>query len=107
MVAISPLTRGQFKRAICADVSAIGGIKECLNFRGVVDAVHGDRMYEKVRVQAKETLDAIYSDVGGVVGGCRGLGVGVMVVGVLLLFLSSCNHCKKKMCVRTCHSNEM
>jgi len=62
MVAISPLTRGQFKRALCQDVTAIATIKQCLNFRGPPDAVHGDQIYVKVRQQAKETLDAIYSD---------------------------------------------
>lgn len=62
MVSVNPMTRGQFKRALSQDVNAMSSIKECLNFRGPPDAIHGDKIYEKVRVQAKETLDAIYSD---------------------------------------------
>lgn len=62
MVSVNPITRGQFKRALSQDVNAMASIKECLNFRGPPDAIHGDKIYEKVRVQAKETLDAIYSD---------------------------------------------
>lgn len=62
MVSLNSMTRGQFKRALSQDVNAMSSIKECLNFRGPPDAIHGDKIYEKVRVQAKETLDAIYSD---------------------------------------------
>jgi len=62
MVATNPLTKGQFKRALCQDITGIATIKECLNFRGRPDPVHGEQIYIKVREQAKETLDAIYSD---------------------------------------------
>lgn len=62
MVAGHPATRGQFKRAIVQDTNAVAAIKLCLQFRGPPDAVHGDMLFEKVRTQAKETLDAIYSD---------------------------------------------
>lgn len=62
MVSSHPATRGQFKRVIVQDTHAVSVIKNCLHFRGPPDAVHGDMLYEKVRVQAKETLDAVYSD---------------------------------------------
>lgn len=62
MVATHPATRGQFKRVVIQDTNAVAAIKLCLQFRGPPDAVHGDMLYEKVRNQAKETLDAIYSD---------------------------------------------
>lgn len=62
MVASHPATRGHFKRVIVQDTSAIASIKNCLTFRGPPDAIHGDMLYEKVRNQAKETLDAVYSD---------------------------------------------
>lgn len=62
MVAAHPATRGQFKRVVIQDTNAISAIKVCLQFRGPPDAVHGDMLYEKVRTQAKETLDAVYSD---------------------------------------------
>jgi len=62
MISSHPSTRGQFKRIIVQDTTAVAAIKSCLTFRGPPDAVHGDMLYEKVRTQAKETLDAIYSD---------------------------------------------
>ena len=62
MVSTHPATRGQFKRVIIQDTNAVSAIKLCLQFRGPPDAVHGDMLYEKVRNQAKETMDAIYSD---------------------------------------------
>ena len=55
-------SRGQFKRVVIQDTNAVAAIKACLQFRGPPDAVHGDILYEKVRNQAKETLDAVYSD---------------------------------------------
>ena len=62
MVAENPLTRGGFKRVLVQDSTAVSSIKSCLGLRGPPDAVHGDAKFEKVRNQAKETLDAIYSD---------------------------------------------
>jgi len=62
MVAVHPATRGQFKRVVVQDTHSVAAIKLCLQFRGPPDAVHGDMLYEKVRTQAKDTLDAIYSD---------------------------------------------
>ena len=62
MVSLNPITRGQFKRVVCQDLTCVAAIKECLNYRGPPDPVHGDELYARVRNQAKETLDAIYSD---------------------------------------------
>jgi len=62
MVCQNPNSRGVFKRTVAQDTQAISGIKACLNYRGRPDAVHGDELYDRVRVQAKETLDAVYSD---------------------------------------------
>jgi len=62
MVSTNPITRGQFKRVVCQDLTCVTAIKECLNYRGPPDPVHGDELYSRVRNQAKETLDAIYSD---------------------------------------------
>lgn len=60
--ATSPYLRGQFKRCLSIDPQAMGAIKDALQFRGPPDPVRGDEPYEKVRVAAKEALDAIYSD---------------------------------------------
>ncbi len=62
MVSTHPASRGMFKRCIVQDVNAVSVIKSCLGYRGPPDAIHGDTLYEKVRNQAKETLDAVYSD---------------------------------------------
>jgi hypothetical protein len=62
MVSQNSITRGQFKRVVCQDLTCVAAIKECLNYRGPPDPVHGDEIYSRVRNQAKETLDAIYSD---------------------------------------------
>ena len=52
--------QGTIQTHHCATVAAI---EVCLQFRGPPDAVHaGDMLFEKVRVQAKKTLDAVYSD---------------------------------------------
>jgi len=58
----SPITRGQFKRAICQDPATVGLIKQALQFRGPPDPVRGDEIYVRVRAAAKECLDAVYSD---------------------------------------------
>ena len=60
--AISPVTRGQFKRTLAQDSNAMAAIKEALQFRGPPDPARGDEPYQKVRTAAKEALDAIYSD---------------------------------------------
>ena len=61
-VSESPVTRGQLKRAVSQDPSAVGAIKEALQFRGPPDPARGDEFNERVRTAAKEALDAIYSD---------------------------------------------
>jgi hypothetical protein len=58
----SPYLRGQFKRCLSQDPSAMTAIKEALQFRGPPDPVRGDEPYERVRTAAKEALDAVYSD---------------------------------------------
>ena len=75
------MAMGMFKRVMVQDQNAVTSIKACLNLRGPPDAVHGDSKFEKVRVQAKETLDAIYSDtpatnVGSSMGGMSSMGSG-------------------------------
>lgn len=60
--AVSPVTRGQFKRTLAQDSNAMAAIKEALQFRGPPDPARGDEPYQKVRTAAKEALDAIYSD---------------------------------------------
>ena len=54
--------RNQFRRSVAQDPSAVGAIKEALNFRGSMDAVRGDEPNQKVRVAAKEALDAVYRE---------------------------------------------
>lgn len=61
-VSVDPITRGQLKRAVSQDPSAVGAIKEALQFRGPQDPARGDLLNERVRTSAKEALDAIYSD---------------------------------------------
>lgn len=58
----SPYLRGQFKRCLSQDPNAMTAIKDALQFRGPPDPVRGDEPYERVRVAAKEALDAVYSD---------------------------------------------
>jgi len=54
--------RGQFKRAVAQDHTAVAAIRQCTNFRGPPDPVRGDEPYNRVRIAAKECLDVIYSD---------------------------------------------
>jgi hypothetical protein len=78
-VAESPVTRGQFKRAVSQDPSAVAAIKEALQFRGPPDPARGDEIYARVRTAAKEALDAIYSDTPSseYSGGSSALGRGI------------------------------
>jgi hypothetical protein len=62
MVSTNPNSRGIFKRTVMQDHNAMRDIKDCLNYRGKSDAVHGDQLSERVRTQAKETLDYVYSE---------------------------------------------
>lgn len=62
MVCTNPNSRGVFKRTVIQDHNAVSEIKGCLNYRGKADAVHGDQLGERVRTQAKDTLDCVYSD---------------------------------------------
>ena len=61
-VSVDPMTRGQLKRAVSQDATAVAAIKEALQFRGPQDPARGDLLNERVRTAAKEALDAIYSD---------------------------------------------
>jgi len=56
------VSRGQFKRAVAQDQSAVASIRLATNFRGPPDPVRGDEPYNRVRQAAKECLDVIYSD---------------------------------------------
>lgn len=56
------VSRGQFKRAVAQDQSAVAAIRLATNFRGPPDPVRGDEPYNRVRQAAKECLDIIYSD---------------------------------------------
>jgi len=62
MVSKNSITHGQFKRSVRQNTAAIIAIKNCLNFRGPPDPVRGDDTYTRIRNQAKETLNTIYSD---------------------------------------------
>jgi len=62
MVSTNPNSRGVFKRTVMQDHNAMKDIKDCLNYRGKSDAIHGDQLSERVRTQAKETLDYVYSE---------------------------------------------
>jgi hypothetical protein len=54
--------RNAFRRCIAQDHESIGAIKEAMNFRGTVDPVLGDEPNQRVRVAAKEALDAVYRE---------------------------------------------
>lgn len=70
--AVSPYLKGQFKRCLAQDPHAMAAIKDATQFRGPPDPVRGDEPYEKVRVAAKEALDAVYSDTPPDAGGGGG-----------------------------------
>lgn len=54
--------RNAFRRVLAQDHEGISAIKESMNFRGVPDPVRGDTMNEKVRMAAKECLEAVYRE---------------------------------------------
>lgn len=49
--------RLEFKRDMARRVE---GIKECLEFKGPPDPLRGDQIYERVRVAAREALEAVF-----------------------------------------------
>jgi len=59
-----PVNRGMLKRTLAQNPNSIGVIKECMVYRGTVDAVMGDQWNVEVREAAKECLDVVYSDSG-------------------------------------------
>jgi hypothetical protein len=74
--------RNAFRRCIAQDHESISAIKESMNFRGTVDPVLGDEPNQRVRIAAKEALDAVYSeapvsDMPNTGGGGAGYGVGI------------------------------
>jgi hypothetical protein len=54
--------RNAFRRFLAQDHEGITAIKESMTFRGAPDPVRGDTNNEKVRVAAKECLDAVYRE---------------------------------------------
>jgi hypothetical protein len=54
--------RNQFRRCLSNNPASTAAIKEAMAFRGAPDAVRGDAPNERVRVAAKEALDAVYSE---------------------------------------------
>jgi hypothetical protein len=72
--------RNAFRRCIAQDHEAVAAIKESMNFRGTVDPVLGDEPNQRVRIAAKEALDAVYREApatesipGGGYGGSGGI----------------------------------
>lgn len=54
--------RNNFRRCVAQDHEGIRAIKEAMNFRGMPDPVRGDEPNQKVRIAAKEALDAVYRE---------------------------------------------
>jgi hypothetical protein len=54
--------RNAFRRFLAQDHEGITAIKDSMSFRGAPDPVRGDTNNEKVRVAAKECLDAVYRE---------------------------------------------
>ena len=52
------------KRSVVQNPNAIAAIKECMAYRGTIDAVTGDQYNVEVREAAKECLEVVYSDAG-------------------------------------------
>lgn len=80
--------RNAFRRCVAQDHVGVTAIKESMHFRGNPDPVRGDEPNQKVRIAAKECLDAVYREAqtepppggggggGGGVSGSYGVGVG-------------------------------
>ena len=54
--------RNAFRRCVAQDHAGINAIKEAMNYRGTPDPVRGDEPNQKVRIAAKECLDAVYRE---------------------------------------------
>ena len=54
--------RNAFRRCVSQDHEAITAIKEAMNYRGAMDPVRGDEPNNRVRIAAKEALDAVYNE---------------------------------------------
>jgi hypothetical protein len=54
--------RNGFRRCIAQDHVSVTAIKESMHFRGTPDPVRGDEPNQKVRIAAKECLDAVYRE---------------------------------------------
>jgi hypothetical protein len=54
--------RNAFRRCIAQDHEAVAAIKDAMNFRGTMDPVLGDEPNQRVRLAAKEALDAVYRE---------------------------------------------
>lgn len=71
--------RNGFRRCVAQDHEGITAIKEAMHYRGTPDPVRGDEPNQKVRLAAKECLDAVYreaptsSDTPGGYGGGGGM----------------------------------
>lgn len=64
------------KRCIVQNPTAIGLIKDCIGYKGTIDAVTGDQYNIEVRNAAKECLEVVYSDSGDVAQQSSGGGFG-------------------------------
>lgn len=77
------IPRNAFRRCVAQDHAGVTAIKEAMHYRGTPDPVRGDEPNQKVRVAAKECLDAVYREApssetvptggGGVAGGYGGI----------------------------------
>lgn len=54
--------RNAFRRCVAQDHEGINAVKEAMNYRGQPDPVRGDEPNQKVRIAAKEALDAVYRE---------------------------------------------
>jgi hypothetical protein len=54
--------RNGFRRCVAQDHVSVTAIKESMHFRGTPDPVRGDEPNQKVRIAAKECLDAVYRE---------------------------------------------